>query len=92
MSIKDAYRPRVPITIKLYLFNYERKIISSCTKALLKGGGALQPKKHTFPKWVYQIYETWSTNMEPPKHNSLERQMRHNPPQIKKTYTTKRNR
>jgi hypothetical protein len=33
--------------------------------------GPLQHKKHIIPKWIYQKYETRSTNMEPPKPNSL---------------------
>jgi len=46
---------------------------------MTKGGvGPLQPKKHTPPKWVYQKYETWSTGVEPPKPNSLQRQMGQN--------------
>jgi hypothetical protein len=55
---------------------------------MTKGGvGPLQPKKHIPPKWIYQIYKIWSIDMEPPKPNSLEKQMgqsfinkRHIPP------------
>jgi hypothetical protein len=50
-------------------------------KSFTKGGvGFLQFKEHIPPKWVYRKYETLSTNTESPKHNSLEKQMGHNPP------------
>jgi hypothetical protein len=42
--------------------------------------GLLQFEKHIPPKWVYQKYETYDTNMEPSKPNSLEKQMGHNSP------------
>jgi len=42
--------------------------------------GPPQSKKHTHPKWVYKKYETYNTNMESPKPNSLEKPMGHNPP------------
>jgi hypothetical protein len=46
---------------------------------MIKGGvGPPQLEKHIPPKWVYQKYKTWRTNMEPPKPNSLEKQMGHN--------------
>jgi len=35
--------------------------------------GPTQPKKHTPPKWVCQIYETYNTNTEPLKPNSLKK-------------------
>jgi hypothetical protein len=37
-------------------------------------------EKHTFPKQAYRKYETWNTNTKPPKPNSLEKKMKHNPP------------
>jgi hypothetical protein len=41
-------------------------------EGMTKGNvGLFQPKKHTLLKQVYQKYETWRTNMEPPKANSL---------------------
>jgi hypothetical protein len=39
-----------------------------------------QSEKHIPPKWVYQNYETYNKNMEPPKPKSLEKQMGHNLP------------
>jgi hypothetical protein len=42
--------------------------------------GPFQPEKHTLPKRTYQTYETYNINMEPPKPNSLEKQIRHNLP------------
>jgi hypothetical protein len=32
-----------------------------------------QPEKHIPPKWVYQKYETYSINTEPPEPKSLEK-------------------
>jgi len=47
-------------------------------KNMTKGGvGFIQLKKNIPPKRVYQKYETLNTNMEPPKHNSIEKQMGH---------------
>jgi hypothetical protein len=48
--------------------------------------GPFQPKKHTPPKQVYWKHETWNINIEPPKPNSLKKQMGHNPPKIKGLY------
>jgi hypothetical protein len=42
--------------------------------------GVLQPEKHIPPKRVREKYETLSTNKEPPKPNSLKKQMGHNFP------------
>jgi hypothetical protein len=47
---------------------------------IVRGMGPLQPEKHIPPKRIYRKYETWSINMEPPKPNSLEKQMGHNLP------------
>jgi hypothetical protein len=35
--------------------------------------GPPQLEKHIIPKWVYQKYETYNINMEPPEPNSLEK-------------------
>jgi hypothetical protein len=41
---------------------------------MIEGGvSPLQPKKHKPPKQVYPKYETWNTNTEPPKPNSLKK-------------------
>jgi hypothetical protein len=42
--------------------------------------GPFNLKKHTFSKWVYQKYRTWSIDIEPPKSNSLKKQMGYKPP------------
>jgi hypothetical protein len=54
---------------------------SELHKSMIKRGvGFFQLKKHIFPKWVYHKYETLNTKIEALKHNSLEKQMGHNPP------------
>jgi hypothetical protein len=58
---------------KVYLSSCKRKDIMATQGMIKRGVGPPQLGKHTPPKWVYQIYETYSTNMEPPKSNFVEK-------------------
>jgi hypothetical protein len=58
---------------------------------MIEGGvSPLQLEKHILLKRVYQKYETWNIDMEPPKPNSLEKHMGHSPPYIKNLYHQRR--
>jgi hypothetical protein len=72
VSTKDAYKFGAPLIIK--------PSKEGCISLTMRGrlpehhesmskGGADPPQleKHTPPKLVYRKYETWNTNMEPPK-------------------------
>jgi len=84
MSITDAYRPKTSIIAKLSKKGCIFIVVGGDgypklhENMIKRGVGPLQPKKHTFVKQLYQRYEKWSIDVEPPKPNSLKRQMGHN--------------
>jgi hypothetical protein len=80
---KDVYRLKALIIVGLSkeeCISLATRRKSSCATHKHDWNKCGHLEQHTLPKQIYWKYETENTKMEPPKPNSLEKQMGHNPP------------